>query len=119
MTQEGVTSAIISWSYGEGNEGVFVPPTSSSDKVLIVGRGIPWWGMVVASVNLRIHSILLSDTHFTSIVSAYFGTRIPIAKAVEQTRPDVLATRRALSECKVVAVESLPNSSATLSEMWE
>jgi hypothetical protein len=85
MTQEGVTSTIISWSYGEGNEGVFVSPTSSSDKVLIVGRGILWWGMVVARVNLRIHSILLSDTRFTSIVSIYFGSRIPIAKAVEQT----------------------------------
>lgn len=74
----------MEWDFGEGREGVFVQPTSASEKVLVVGRGMPWWGMVVARLNLRIHSILLNDYTFSSLVSRYFGSNIPVGKCVNQ-----------------------------------
>jgi hypothetical protein len=117
---EKTAPALIQWSFGEGEEGVFVQPTSDSPKVLLVGRGVPWWGMVIARLELRIHSILLSDTRFAPLVSAYFGSRIPVGNIVNQSRCDIIVTRKALEECAVVAVESLPNSTVMASsEMWE
>jgi hypothetical protein len=110
--------SLIKWSFGQGNEGVFVQPTASSDNVLVVGRDIPWWGMVIARLYLRISTILLDDFRFYSLVSEYFGSKIPIYKGVNQSRLDVLATRKALEVCSVVAVEKLPLPSTTLSEMW-
>ena len=117
-TDQSGTPALIKWKFGEGREGVFVQPTSKSRQVLVVGRGIPWWGMVVACLDLRIHSILLNDQRFVSVVSKYFGMSIPIGKSVNQTQVDILMTRNALKSCPVLALETLPNSGAVLSEMW-
>jgi hypothetical protein len=114
----GFSGQLIKWTFGEGNEGVFVQPTSGSRKALIVGRGIPWWGMVIARLDLKIHSVLLSDTRFFDLVSDYFGRNVPLGKATELSGSDVLMTRTALRECSVVALESLPKASAIVSEMW-
>jgi hypothetical protein len=100
------TSVAKKWSFGEGREGIFVQPTASSDCALIVGRSIPWWGMVVARIDVRIHSILLNDLRFS-----------PLKKKVDQSREDVLATRQALRQCSVIAMESLPKPSSVLNEM--
>lgn len=112
------SSSLIKWSFGQGNEGVFVQPTASSDNVLVVGRDIPWWGMVIARLDLRTSTVLLDDFRFYSLVSVYFGSKTPIYKGVNQSRLDVLATQEALVVCSVVAIEKLPLPSATLSEMW-
>jgi hypothetical protein len=106
------------WSFGEGREGMFVQPTASSDWALIVGRSIPWWGMVVARIDVRIHSILLNDLRFSQLVSTHFGSEISVKKKVDQSREDILATRQALRKCSVVAMESLPKPSSVLNEMW-
>ena len=74
--------SIVKWSFGEGHEGVFVQPTTGSEQVLVVGRSVPWWGMVIARLDLRIHSILLSDDRFSPVVRKYFGTGIPMGKNV-------------------------------------
>jgi hypothetical protein len=39
------------WDFGEGDEGIFVQPAERSEQVLLVGRTIPWWGMVVARLE--------------------------------------------------------------------
>jgi hypothetical protein len=114
----GSSLPLINWSFGEGNEGVFVQPSSSSECVLIVGHDIPWWGMVVARLDLRIHSILLSESRFLSLVSKYFGPRIPVGLSLEQSESDIVLTREALRRSSVVALETLPKSSAALFEMW-
>jgi hypothetical protein len=108
----------VNSSFGDGCEGVFVQPTSGSEKALIIGRSIPWWGMVVAWVDLRIHSILLNELRFSSLVSAYFRSNIPVKKNVDQYREDAIVTRQAICECSVVAMESLPRPISVLSEMW-
>jgi hypothetical protein len=97
---------------------MFVQPTNASEKVFVVGRGIPWWGMVMARLNLRVRSIPLNDSTFSALVSRCFGSGIPVGKTVNQTRLDVLLTRNALKSCSVVALETLPKSEATSSEMW-
>jgi hypothetical protein len=76
------SSSLVKWSFGQGNEGVFVQPTASSDNVLVVGRDIPWWGMVVARLDLRMFTVLLDDFRFYSLVSEHFGSRLPICKGV-------------------------------------
>jgi hypothetical protein len=110
--------SVVKWSFGEGHEGVFVQPTTGSEQVLVVGRSVPWWGMVVARLDLRIHSILLSDDRFSSVVREYFGTGIPVGKSTNQSRSDILMTRNALRNCSVVALESLPKPKDVLSEIW-
>jgi hypothetical protein len=74
--------------------------------------------MVVARLDLRIHSILLSNTRFCSLVSTYFGTAIPIGRTVNQSRLDILMTRHALKTCSVVALETLPKPVDVLSKIW-
>ena len=74
--------------------------------------------MVVARLDLRIHSIMLNNQQFVSVVSKYFGTSIPIGKSVNQTQVDILMTLNALKSCPVLALETFPKSGAVLSEMW-
>jgi hypothetical protein len=114
----GKSTPLVKWGFGQGQEGVFVQPTETSGKVLITGRGIPWWGMVIARLELRIHSILLSDSRFSSLVGSYFGSSIPVGKVHSQTHSDIMMTRNALNACAVVALEILPNPQDVLSEMW-
>lgn len=109
---------LINWEYGEGMEGVFVRPSSDSALVLIVGRAVPWWGMVIARLDLRIHSIRLHDLRLSSLVSAYFGPSVPIRMVSKKSRADIGETRSALEVCKVVALERLPCSSESLWDMW-
>jgi hypothetical protein len=79
-------SPIIQWSFGEGSEVIFIQPSGCSDNILVVGERLPWWGMVVARLDLRIHSILLSaDMHHSSLVSRYFGSKIPVGQSVDQS----------------------------------
>jgi hypothetical protein len=85
---------------------------------LIVGRAVPWWGMVIARLDLRIHSILLYDLRMSSLVSAYFGSSVPIRFVTGKGRSDLSETRAALTVCKVVALERLPGSSESLWDMW-
>ena len=86
---------LINWEYGEGMEGVFVRPSSDSALVLIVGRAVPWWGMVIARLDLRIHSIRLHDLRLSSLVSAYFGPSVPIRMVSKKSRADIGETRSA------------------------
>ena len=109
-----MSQSLVSWNFGEGREGVYIQPTPKSRQVLVVGRGIPWWGMVIARLDLRIHSILLTDQRFLSVVSKYFGTSIPIGKSVNQSRVDIMMTRNALKSCPVLALETLPKSGRCL-----
>jgi hypothetical protein len=111
-------SSVKKWGFGEGHEGSFVQPTASSDSALIIGRSVPWWGMVVAHIDLRIHSILLNGLRFPPLVSTYFGSDISMKKNVDQSSDDVLETHRALRECSVVAMGSLPKPNSVLNEMW-
>jgi hypothetical protein len=113
-----VRQLFVKWRFGEGNEGVFVQQSVSSEKVLVVGHEIPWWGMVVARLDLRIHSILLSNSRFHSLVSKYFGSKIPVGLSTEPSESDIELTREALRTSSVVALETLPKFSAVLSEMW-
>jgi hypothetical protein len=115
---EGAVPLLVNWKFGEGHEGVFVQPTMSSNRVLLVGIGIPWWGMVIARLELRVHSILLRDYRFFDLVKAYFGSEIPLGKVVNQSRADILLTREALRSCTVLALENLPRADHVLSEMW-
>jgi hypothetical protein len=105
-------------SFGEGNEGVFVQPAKEAKQVLVVGRDIPWWGMVVARLNLRIHSILLSEMRFSSVIRDYFGTSIPLRTVGQQGVSTIQEIREGLNTCTVVAVETLPASKEVLAEMW-
>jgi hypothetical protein len=113
-----IFSSVIQWGFGKGNEGVYVQPTAESAQVLVVGGGIPWWGVVVFRLDLRTHSILLSETRFSALVKRYFGSDMPVGHGVSQSRSDILMTRNALRSCSVVAVESLPKPGSVLSEMW-
>jgi hypothetical protein len=113
-----IFSSVMQWGFGEGNEGVCVQPTTESAQVLVAGRGIPWWGVVVASLDLRMHSVLLSETRFSALAKRHFGSDVPVGHSVSQSRSDILMTRNALRSCSVVAVESLPKSGSVLSEMW-
>jgi hypothetical protein len=81
-----VSQPLVRWNFGEGREDVFVQSRTDSPKVLIVGRSIPWWGMVVAHLDLRIHSILLSDKRFFTVVHKYFGTGIPMGARASTNR---------------------------------
>jgi hypothetical protein len=119
LTKEKPSSSIIQWAFGEGIEGVFTQPTTKSHQALIVGRGIPWWGMVITRLDLRIHSILLSDFQFFSLIGAYFGSDIPVGRVSDLSRSDILMTRNVLKVCSVVAMEVLPKLRDTLSEMWK
>jgi hypothetical protein len=53
------------------------------------------------------------------VVTAYFGSRIPLGKRVEKSREDIARARNALKTCSVVALESLPPPGSFLSGMWE
>jgi hypothetical protein len=64
-------SSLISWEHGEGNEGVFVPPTTRSDQVLVVGRSVPSWGMVVAGLDSQQHTLLLVSLCLLWIYHSY------------------------------------------------
>jgi hypothetical protein len=55
ISSEPALPFLLKWNFGEGREGVFLQPTGASERVLVVGQSIPWWGMVVARLNLRIH----------------------------------------------------------------
>ena len=76
------------------------------------------WGKVVAQVDLRVHSILLSNTQFYTLVGSYLGSSIPIGKSVNQSPLDIVMTQDALRTCVVVTLESLPKSKEVLYEMW-
>jgi hypothetical protein len=109
---------LIAWEYGEGMEGVFVRPSDDSAQALIVGRAVPWWGMVIARLSLRIHSILLHDMRMLPLLSAYFGPKTTIRALSERSRADIGETRAALEVCKVVALERLPRTNESLWDMW-
>jgi hypothetical protein len=111
-------SPLIQWSFGEGSEGICIQPSICSDSVLVVGKRVPWRGMVVARLDLRIHSILLSDMHLSYLVSCYFGSEIPVGQSIDQSNQDMCVTREALQASVVVVTEKLPKASAVLSEMW-
>jgi hypothetical protein len=110
--------SVTQWGFGEGNEGVCVQPTTESAQVLVAGRGIPWWGMVAARSDLRMHGILLSETRFSALVKKHFGSDMPVEHSVNQHRSDILMTQNALRSCSVAAVESMPKPGSVLSEMW-
>lgn len=55
---------------------------------------------------------------FVSLVTAYFGSSMLVKEVAEKSRSDISETRAALEECKVVAVERLPDPSELLWEMW-
>jgi hypothetical protein len=73
---------------------------------------------VVARLDLRMHSILLSETRFSELVKKYFGPDMSLGHSVSQSRSDILMTRNALRSCSVVAFESMPKPGSVLSEMW-
>jgi hypothetical protein len=117
--ETGEPPSLIKWTFGEGNQGVFVlQPTRNSESVLVVGQIIPWWGMVVARLGLRIHSVLLSDTRAVDLVGNYFGPSVTVGKRSNQSRLDIKITRDALRSCIAVALESPPKPRDVLSEMW-
>jgi hypothetical protein len=75
---------LVQWAFGIGNEGIFVKPTSTSGNVVIVGRRFPWWGIVVARLDLKIQAILLYDLDLASLAATYFGSQIPIRQINDQ-----------------------------------
>jgi hypothetical protein len=97
VTKEETSSSIIQWAFGEGVEGVFTQPMTKSRQTLIVGRATPWWGMVISHLDLRIHSILLSDFQFFSIIGAYFGSDIPVGRVSDLSHSDILIWRHVIS----------------------
>ena len=72
---------------------------------------------MVAYLGLAIHSILLGDMRFSSLVSNYCGSSIPVVSVSHQSGTDISVTRNALSECSVVALESLPDHDSVLSNL--
>jgi hypothetical protein len=112
-------SPVIDWGYGVDTEGIYVQPTGTSAQVLVVGAAIPWWGMVISRLNLRIHSILLHDLRLCALVSAYFGASVPVRGLSQDARSDISETLSALGQCTVVALEKLPRPRDSLWErMW-
>lgn len=112
------SAGLMQWALGIGNEGIFVKPTSSSGNLVIVGKRSPRWGLVVVLLELRIQSILLYELDLAVLVTAYFGSRIPIRQTVANSQVDVVTTKEALKNSSVVMVETLPSQSSSLSWMW-
>jgi hypothetical protein len=81
--QAEVIPLVVKWSFGEGHEGAFVQPTGS-EQVLIVGQSVPWWGMVIARLDSRMHGVLLSDACFSAAVRKHFAARTPVGKSTDQ-----------------------------------
>jgi hypothetical protein len=112
-------SPLIDWGHGKMIEGVFVHPAGDSAQVLAVGCSVPWWGMVIAQLDLRIHSVLLHDLRLSPLVSACFGPSVAPSQVLsEKRRSDIKETRAALFAHKVVALEKLPHPSEPLWDMW-
>jgi hypothetical protein len=87
---------LVQWAFGIGNEGIFVKPTSASGNVVIVGRRFPWWGIVVAWLDLKIQTILLYDLDLASLAATYFGSQIPIRQMSNNSSLNDAATKEAL-----------------------
>jgi hypothetical protein len=64
------------------------------------------------------HGILLTDLRLSSLVSAHFGSSVPIQAVAVRSRSDLAKTRTALNACKVVALEKLSHPSESLWNMW-